>query len=612
MASSAQAIKLPPGFELEGASPKGQLQAGNINLHNRPRVKNADGSISTVRSMSFGDDKGREVLVPTVSDDGRIMSDDEAIGQYRKTGKHLGIFSNPNDATAYAQSLHEDQAKEYTSGPKLPPGFELETQAQPAPKGGDPFQAADQRSMLGRVGKGALGIISSTIQAAAHPIDTATAMADNFKAHAKESTEAEKRGEYGTALREGIKAIPVIGGALERVERGEIPELVGETLGGVAMAKLGGSAAKTATGIPKAALVALKQPGTGKMATGAAEAAGGAGLILTGSPLAIARGLGDIYSGGRSIRAGLAERRAAAMDRLSKMAEPTPPPGPVRPPIKGLLGPAPVVTPPPADASGLLSQEAAQALLMERGGIQPTPPPEMAPGSTGEPFRRVEDPFKSTEAYARGVELMRARRRPAQPALSTSIESAPSGVDAVSKESLPTQPGPQLVPEPPAGDVALVEPQSTPRSRGELAPGPTGQHQMPLGFAPESFAAGARDAKMMDLADTLFVAGVDPEIAHLMRAKDWQQTAAVATRMKAEALAAEKGIPVAAAEQMVRPVKIPSGDTVKLIVDELKRRAEMLAPGKVESMAPKVEVKPSKTPGRAAIPDAAKRAMRKP
>lgn len=104
---------------------KGLLTPGNIDLAARPVVKNADGSISTVRSMSFGED-GREVLVPTVSPDGRVLSDDEAIDLYRRTGQHLGMFDNPDDATAYAESLHGQQEQMYAGGQKpANPGAEL-------------------------------------------------------------------------------------------------------------------------------------------------------------------------------------------------------------------------------------------------------------------------------------------------------------------------------------------------------------------------------------------------------------------------------------------------------------------------------------------------------
>jgi hypothetical protein len=85
-----------------------------MDLQKRPVVKNRDGSISTVRSMSTNID-GREVLLPTVSDDGRILTNRQAIEEYKRTGKHLGIFDNPASATAYAKSLHEQQAQTYDS-----------------------------------------------------------------------------------------------------------------------------------------------------------------------------------------------------------------------------------------------------------------------------------------------------------------------------------------------------------------------------------------------------------------------------------------------------------------------------------------------------------------
>jgi len=90
----------------------GLVVPGNINTHRREKVPMDDGGYATVRSMSFTDDDGRNVLVPTAVE-GRILGDDEAIDYYRKTGQHLGIFDTPENASAYGQSLHEQQADEY-------------------------------------------------------------------------------------------------------------------------------------------------------------------------------------------------------------------------------------------------------------------------------------------------------------------------------------------------------------------------------------------------------------------------------------------------------------------------------------------------------------------
>lgn len=101
------------------AEPMGLIEKGNINLDTRPTVKNADGSISTVRSMSFEED-GVEVLIPTVSPTGKIMSDDQAIDFYERTGQHLGKFSSPEAATVFAGNLHNQQASQYVA-PAAPP-----------------------------------------------------------------------------------------------------------------------------------------------------------------------------------------------------------------------------------------------------------------------------------------------------------------------------------------------------------------------------------------------------------------------------------------------------------------------------------------------------------
>lgn len=91
---------------------KGLIEAGNIDLNSRPVVKNSDGSVSTVRSIGVNID-GVEVLIPTVSDDGKILSDKEAIDLYRRTGRHLGKFDSPQASDEYAKKLHKQQESRY-------------------------------------------------------------------------------------------------------------------------------------------------------------------------------------------------------------------------------------------------------------------------------------------------------------------------------------------------------------------------------------------------------------------------------------------------------------------------------------------------------------------
>lgn len=104
-----------PTPPFNGSAPSaipGLIKPGNIDIHARPIVWNADGSYSTVRSITVTDDQGHAILIPTVVGN-KVVSNQEAIQHYKQTGQNLGIFASEQAADAYAQSLHNEQAQEY-------------------------------------------------------------------------------------------------------------------------------------------------------------------------------------------------------------------------------------------------------------------------------------------------------------------------------------------------------------------------------------------------------------------------------------------------------------------------------------------------------------------
>jgi len=101
------------GFVKADEAPKGLLEPGNIDLNTRPIVQLPDGKIATVKSMSVNFD-GKEVLIPTIADDGKILNEEQAVKLYQSTGKHLGKFDTPANATAFAKSLSDRQGSSIT------------------------------------------------------------------------------------------------------------------------------------------------------------------------------------------------------------------------------------------------------------------------------------------------------------------------------------------------------------------------------------------------------------------------------------------------------------------------------------------------------------------
>lgn len=124
---------MPQGWTVV-AEPQAPPPAGNIDLFAQPKVKNPDGSTSTVDSVGVNID-GKEYLLPTVTPDGRHFTGpkavDQAVAEFKKTGRHLGVFSSVAESNAYAEQLHND----YAAG-------KYDKATTTAPKGWTPIQEA--------------------------------------------------------------------------------------------------------------------------------------------------------------------------------------------------------------------------------------------------------------------------------------------------------------------------------------------------------------------------------------------------------------------------------------------------------------------------------------
>lgn len=84
--------------------------AGNIDLTQRPIRMNDDGSASTVRSASINEN-GKEVLIPTIGQNGEDLNMDQAVDLYRRTGQNLGRYNSVGEANQAAQNIHDSEQR---------------------------------------------------------------------------------------------------------------------------------------------------------------------------------------------------------------------------------------------------------------------------------------------------------------------------------------------------------------------------------------------------------------------------------------------------------------------------------------------------------------------
>lgn len=139
-ATTMAAAAAPASVFEAGAAPldptTGMRTPGNIDLSNRPVVKNPDGTISTVRSAGVNID-GNEVLLPTITPEGQGLTTPQAVERYKTTGENLGTFYSPEAATNFATAQHRKQDDTYSqypaSGAREPPSAAPSPQNRVAP-----------------------------------------------------------------------------------------------------------------------------------------------------------------------------------------------------------------------------------------------------------------------------------------------------------------------------------------------------------------------------------------------------------------------------------------------------------------------------------------------
>lgn len=130
-----------PSMQSLGISESDIFEYGNINLNTRPIVKLKNGQIATIFSITINDkiSLGDEqfvhnpnhirrltpcfTVIPTVSDDGVIVTTKEASLTYAISGRHLGKFATIKIAEKYAKALSRQEDKRYRTQIKNNPDY---------------------------------------------------------------------------------------------------------------------------------------------------------------------------------------------------------------------------------------------------------------------------------------------------------------------------------------------------------------------------------------------------------------------------------------------------------------------------------------------------------
>jgi len=83
---------------------------GNIDTSSRKPIVLSNGEIGLFKPMAFRN-AGKVIVVPTITDGGKLLTESGAINKYFETGMHLGVFDNMSDAKIHIEELEKELLK---------------------------------------------------------------------------------------------------------------------------------------------------------------------------------------------------------------------------------------------------------------------------------------------------------------------------------------------------------------------------------------------------------------------------------------------------------------------------------------------------------------------
>lgn len=342
----------------------GMLEGGNIDLSNAKPIKNPDGAVSAVRSMGINVD-GHEVLIPTVALDGsRVLSQQEAIDQYRKTGKHLGVFATPELANQWAQQLHEVQAARIS-------GANNSAQVQQIFEQADAQRAIEQNAHGSQIAENAAGGVIDTAKGfVPHTVGEAVHLATPV------ATAFDEIGKGVGAIHDWIQGKPIPDIVKERFPESQMLAQVEQTPPG--------SRERFALGSNVIAQMLMAKGIAGGLARGGAIESAAPKV----SPDEAAAGITQ-----PAVQGGLGNQMAVAKGSAADVLAPSPE---IRPTDRAGINPSPEARPVPE-----VSQAPVDSGLQEP--ISPTQPQAEQPVPKGGDITSAVEPIVSDEPHVSSI-----------------------------------------------------------------------------------------------------------------------------------------------------------------------------------------------------------------